>query len=363
MKKPILVALIVTFVVAYLIAGCAIKNEAAQPVRTAATPVRTTVTIVDDVGRKVEIPQPLERVVAINGSYGPEILLAFGVRDRIAGVADYAKERAELASLLKDVPAVGKSSSPNTEKVLQLNPEVLIAYESFYPYPESLTQALDRAGIKLVVMDFHKPEIYARNVRTLGMLLGKEKRAEDLIGFERQHLDLIEQRVKDLKPEQRVRVYLELYKDYQTVAPGHPDHEGITLGGGINVFAGEPVKSPTVSPEAVVSRNPQVIIKHVSKDNLPESGYGVTDTRPMENFRSRMMKRPGWDHIDAVKNGRVYVISTDAKSTHPSIFYSYYAKAFYPDRFQDTDPVAAHREWFRKFLGIEYKGLYAYPSP
>lgn len=67
--------------------------------------------------------------------------------------------------------------------------------------------------------------------------------------------------------------------------------------------------------------------------------------------------------ISAVKNNKVYIISTDAKSIHSSVFHSYLARYFYPDRFKDLDPEAVYREWMQKFLGIEMKGIYAYPLP
>jgi len=94
--------------------------------------------------------------------------------------------------------------------------------------------------------------------------------------------------------------------------------------------------------------------------NCP-SGYGVTDPAALKNLRNKIMKRPGWKDINAVKKGKVYLISTDVKSTHPSVFDCYQAKWFYPERFQDLDPESINREWMKKFLGINLKGIYAYP--
>jgi len=59
----------------------------------------------------------------------------------------------------------------------------------------------------------------------------------------------------------------------------------------------------------------------------------------------------------------VYIISSDAKSTYTSVYYSYIARWLHPDRFEDIDPIEIHREWFKKFLDIEYRGVYAYPLP
>lgn len=96
---------------------------------------------------------------------------------------------------------------------------------------------------------------------------------------------------------------------------------------------------------------------------MSDSGYDATNTSEMEKKIADIENRTGWDHIDAVKNGQVYVITSDAASIHPSIFHAYIAKCLHPEEFKDLDPVAVHQEWLQKFLGIEYKGVYAFPLP
>jgi len=126
-------------------------------------------------------------------------------------------------------------------------------------YPE-LEKVLNRMGIPLVQMDFYKPAKYAEEIRTLGKILNKEKRAEELIAFEKRYHDLIANRVKDIKPQRKVRVYLESYQD-QTVGQGDENHDAIIACGGINIFGDSRIKSFNVSPEAVAARNPDVIIQ------------------------------------------------------------------------------------------------------
>lgn len=255
------------------------------------------------------------------------------------------------------------------EKILDLNPDIVLAfcYPSYFR-PEN-AEVLSAAGIPLVWIDFYKPEKYSREIRNLGWMLNKQERAEELINFEQQHLNHIEERVKDLEDEQKTRVY---YAGH-TYSRGVPTHTGgkgtgvhneIELCGGINIFA-DITGYKVIDPEAVIEKNPQVIYAQTSSIAATGAlGYDITDTGPVEKVRrDTIMNYPGWDHLDAVKNGRVYTISTDAKSMHPSVFLSYIAKYFYPDLFEDVDPVDIHREWIETFLGIEYRGVYAYPPP
>ena len=306
----------------------------------------------------VTVSMPIESIVTTNIDKGPETLCALGEQDKIVGVTDYAKKRKELKTFLKDKPSVGKFTKWDLEMIMELKPDIVLAL-SLRSYPEYEKQ-LNAAGIPLVQMDFFQMKKHSREVRNLGWMLDNQERAEELINFEQQYLGLIEERVKDLKEEQKPRVYFEGFSDYKAAGPGSSNHAATIACGGINIFADLPTSSATIDPEAVIVRNPQVIIRYVSA-GLP-SGYDVTDTDPMEELRNDIMSRPGWDQIDAVKNEKVYIVSCDTKSTHSSVYYSYIAKWLHPDLFQDIDPVESHSEWFERFLGIEYKGVYAYPT-
>ena len=320
-------------------------------------------TVIDDVERIVTIDMPLERIVCIGGTYGPEAFCAFGVGDRLVGVTDSAKKYGELDTCLKDVPGVGGPTTPDVEMILKLKPQIVTSYVCYYNagYHSKLEETLNAAGIKLVVIDFHKPKTYCNAIRTTGYMLNKRERAEELINFEQQHLNLIKERVEDLTDEQKPRVYWDGYKDYQTIGSTSPNHDNIIMCGGINIFADLPTSYPTIDSEAVIERNPQVILKWVSITRCP-IGYDVTNTGPLEELRQDVMSRPGWDHTDAVKNGQVYLLSSRTVSTHSCVLLSYMAKWFHPELFEDIDPVDIHREWIERFLGIEYKGVYAYPT-
>ena len=307
----------------------------------------------------VTVPLPMERIVVLSSYGGGATLCALGEQDKIVGITEYEKKKGELKTFLEDKPVVGTRPDWDIEKIMELKPDIVLAYAGrFYPDYE---KPLNAVGIPVVHMDFYKLGKQFGETRNLGWMLGKQERAEELINFEQQHINLIKERVKDLKPEEKPRVYFESYGDYSSIGSGSSGHDDVIVCGGINIFADASVKWPKVDPEAVIVRNPQVIIKKIYEGIAP-SGYDVTDTGPVEELKNKIMCRPGWDHIDAVKNGRVYIISNDAKSTHSSVWYSYMAKFFHPDKFQDVDPVDIHRDWFERFFGIEYKGVYAYPT-
>jgi iron complex transport system substrate-binding protein len=126
-----------------------------------------------------------------------------------------------------------------------------------------------------------------------------------------------------------------------------------------------------MSPEWMVGQNPQVIMKdYMPIAGMMPAGKKVTgytskpDTSGMKKARDEMMKRPGFENIDAVKNGRVYVTPFCEFMISPRwpVALGYMAKWFYPDRFEDLDPQAFHAEWLKKWQGLEYQGVFVYPE-
>lgn len=146
-------------------------------------------TITDSVGREITIHRPVERIVATGGTYGPETLCALGLQDKIVGVCEGAKKRGELRTLMADKTSVGRSCfSWDMEKIVELNPDIVLAYPYSYPAYE---KQLDASGILLVRMDFHKPENYSIEIRNMGECLRMEERACELIDFEHRHINTI----------------------------------------------------------------------------------------------------------------------------------------------------------------------------
>ena len=74
------------------------------------------------------------------------------------------------------------------------------------------------------------------------------------------------------------------------------------------------------------------------------------------------MNRPSFRQLEAVKNGRVYLLSSEIwTGPRAPISILYIAKWCYPDRFKDMDPEAVHRDWLLTWHDKELKGIYVYP--
>lgn len=307
-------------------------------------------------GRKLQVQRPA-RIVVLNTD-AAEVICALGGEEDIVGVSE-SIACSHLLRKLWDRPSVGRWNSPSYERIAELDPDVVIAYRR-HPGAE-LEEKLEPTGIKVARIDCYKMGTLFSEVEALGRMLGREEEAGELISFYRKYLKMIRKRLKRIRPEDRLRVYVESYTELTSVAEGSGGHEICSEAGGINIAGGEPVPYPKVSPEWVLEQDPQVIVKAVSS-SVP-FGYGGGDVERLEALRRDIMDRPGWEEMEAVKQGRVYLISSEIWAGPRAVVgIAYMAKWLYPEVFEDLDPEAIHREYLKRFLGSEYKGTFVWPK-
>jgi len=313
----------------------------------------------DLTGKAVTVNLPIERIVVLNEGAAEGIRIV-GAVDKIVGVTDFAEEDREFWSDMLDMSVVG---SDDYESIITLNPQVVINYASFNYKPE-LEETLEPAGITVVRLDFFKPEFLIRDIRTLGILLGKKERSEGFIDFLQGYINIIQERVERIEPEEKKRIFFEtsltsVYPEIGTGAEGSAWNTQIVMAGGINIFANAAVPYPKVSPEDVLVENPEIVIRQ-----MRDRGYSITNPSDMIAMRDEIMTRPGWDEIDAIKSSDVYIITNGIAwcGIRKHVGVIYLAKWFYPELFTDLDPEEFHKIWLEEFEGIEYKGIWVYPK-
>lgn len=314
------------------------------------------ITIKDSMGRTVRVPCPPQRIVEVNGDVA-ELICAFGDAGKIVGASSYTLQDKFFTSRLKKAQDVGKSFTPSVEKILALKPDVVFGYGKFLK-PEIIAQ-LERAGIPVVLLDCYKVSTMTRDIRTLGVILNRQKEAAAYTAYFEKYRKLFADRVKKIPVSKRPRVYLEQYTDYTVSGPGSGGAELLDGVGARNIGAGLRAPYPKISPEWVVAQNPQVIIKACSS-SVP-CGYGE-NADAMKKKRAEIMRRPGWQRIAAVRQGKVYMLSSEIFTGPRAIVgMAYIAKWLYPQLFKDVNPAAIHKEMLKKFHGLELKGAYVYP--
>ena len=220
------------------------------------------ITVVDEMGRKVSFPVSPERIVILT-SYPAEVLCALNAGERIVGICNPQHE--DLPEL-RNKPSVGNSSvTPDLEKILELQPDLVIAYQ--WTKKEAIDE-LEKCNIPVLCFrgwTFEELHYYSEQ---MGKLLGQQARAEELWQFIQAKIDFIEARTKHLPREQQPQVFYESFIPYQSSSVGkksletpwgtyqaeNSEEAKLALVGGINCVGQQPTRSAIFSAEWVVQK-------------------------------------------------------------------------------------------------------------
>jgi iron complex transport system substrate-binding protein len=250
-------------------------------------PAAAKIDVKDGLQREVKLDGPAKRIVSLSPS-NTEILFALGAGAQVVGRDEFSDYPAEA----KPIPRIGGSNGKyNMEAIAALKPDLVLAAE--FNTPDQV-KALEQ--LNLTVYYLKNPldltGLYA-NLTIVGQLVGKENQADTLSQSLKKRVDAITGKLANVTA--RPKVYYELdgsdpSKPY-TAGPGSFVDSLITLAGAQNVAASMKDAYAVISPEVLISQNPDIII-------LGDSSYGITT--------DSIGQRPGWDVIAAVKNKQIY---------------------------------------------------------
>jgi iron complex transport system substrate-binding protein len=187
----------------------------------------------------------------------------------------------------------------------------------------SVVEALERVGIAVLAIEPQTVEEVYAVTALIGQLTMREPQASTIVADMQQRVSRVQAQVAAIPAEQRVTVFYKAY-DEPLIAAGPATFIGhmIKLAGGVNIFADRPEHYPQISAEEVLRRNPAVILGPVIQ------GGNLS--------RAQTLSRPGWQHLAAVKNHRIYLLDDDLISRPGPRLASaleVMARTLYPERF------------------------------
>lgn len=308
---------------------------------------KETVTVVDKTGVSVEVKVPVERIVNIAPG-AVEIICALGCGDKIVGRDTYST----FPPSVEEIPIVGDSSfNPNLEKLLELQPDLVIADEGL---SAENRKKIEDAGVPVIVEMLMEPRLKTC-MRNLGLILGAEEKANELIDFYEYYENLVSERIKDVAFAEKPSFYFEWYMPWYSTRPGDSWDELLVAAGGTNIAPEVPINDPQLSPEFVAEQNPDVIVRMLTR-------MDGEDMVAFQVLRNEIINRVALSETTAVKEGKVFVIKNTVLVLRRPIGLLYLAKWFHPSLFEDIDPTAIHEQMIQKFFAVQLEGVYAYPS-
>ncbi|RZN57604.1 MAG: hypothetical protein DSO09_04610 [Candidatus Methanomethylicota archaeon] len=349
MSKAKIIGILIIIAIISFYGGYLISNLISSYSPTIQTSKLGNITIIDSSGKYVEISIPVKKIVVLTGD-AATILKILNASDLIVGISDVIANKPEIFGNISNKTVVGSWKNPDYEKIISLKPDIVITYTKWTLDAE---EKLEPLGIKVVRFDFYIPSIMDREIKTLAIIIGREKEAESLCKWMKDILNIVNQRLSGLKEENKLRAYGETYITWGTVGPGAGLYDIMILSG-LRPIGEFSISYPKVSAEWVINENPDVIIKAITADPLTikQSDY----EKILNDIKQRL------NLTNAVKQNKIVILPNDLlyKPSYP-IAILQIAKISYPDRFSDID-VSYYLKQYLSFLGIEYKGIWYYPS-
>ena len=255
-------------------------------------PVRA---VVDSAGRRVEVPQRIARVLAA----GPpaSVLLYTLAPEKMAGWlrTPSPAEKAFLKESVRELPEhgrlTGRGGTANLENVLKFRPDLIIDIGSVgATYVSLANNVQEQTKVPYLLLDGrleNTPAVY----RLLGEVLGVKDRAEQLVRYADETLNVLKARIASIPDKVRPRVYYGRGADgLETGLAGSINLEVLERAGAINVAAAAGAGGLTkVSMEQVRAWNPDVILA------LDPIFFKAAQTDPL------------WSSVEAVRKKRIHL--------------------------------------------------------
>ena len=320
-----------------------------EPMARPLTPLQPPWTVKDDLGRTIDLPARIERIVSIQ----PEItrmIVSLGAGNRLVGI-DYAiRTHDHLFGLIYPpggrLPLVSMSeNSVNLEEVFRLKPDVIFAS----PFERRIVESLQRRT-SIPVLALASMGRFARQTEILalvGKVLGRDARAAELAAYFNAEIGRVREAVLNIPDNARPRVFLSFW-GVLTKTP--ISYDPVTAAGGVNI-AEKAVPdvlgavNTLIGIEQLIRWNPDFILVH---GNYPPRDRQVT----VESVRAD----PRLASLKAVKAGKVrYTFGfwnwwDMAEVTVETL---YLAKLFHPEKFFGSNLDREGNAIFKKFYGID----------
>ncbi|WP_208592100.1 ABC transporter substrate-binding protein [Gracilibacillus suaedae] len=247
-------------------------------------------------GEEYEVPQ--DPTIVIAGAFeAMEDALLLGVEP--IGAISVGGEFPELFSdIVGNAESIGEKRQPNIEKILELNPDVILSTTKF---PEDTAAKLEE--ITTVIPVSHISTNWKDNLQMLGEVTGKSEKAEQILAdYEAQLTELKGQMPEDVQQETVVVVRIRsgnimIYSQDTSFNSVLYDDLGLSLP---SVIEKAEVQE-AISLEKFSELNPDHIFVQYAESENADNPTALSD----------LEENPIWQSLQAVQNEQVYVNAVD----------------------------------------------------
>jgi len=331
MNKSKAIWLVFAMALLCILGACNVKDDAQsasqkENIESAQT-ATTEVTIVNNDTTQVYTAAP-KKAISLN-QHVTEIMLALGLEDSMVGTAYLDDKIYEPLQAAYDKVPVLAEQYPTKEQVIDSEADFLYAgwKSGFSEKGVGTPEELEALGIHTYLhtsssMTQPTLEDIFTDIRNIAKIFRIDDRGEALIKQMTGDVDAVRAKLPQGEKELRVLVYDSGDKEVFTAAQNFMN-ELVTVAGGTNIFGDVDSGWTTVSKEATVERNPEVIVV---------IDYGSQSAEDKIQF---LKNDPALKETDAVKNERFVILPLSAASEgiRAAEAIEILAKGFYPENF------------------------------
>jgi len=242
----------------------------------------------DSLGRAVILSSAPMRIISLAPSI-TEMIYFLGLGDRLVGVTRFSTFPREA----QGKPKVGIYTNINIEKVISLNPDLVIGTMDGNRRED--VEMLEGVDIPVYVINPRTVGQVLDTLERLGEICGVTDRSERLVLSLRERVLRVERAVRNR--EKPLVLLVINVRPLMSVNCNTIHHNIIQLAGGRNMTGDQPITYPKLNIEEVIRKGPDVIII-----SSMERGKEF-DKAKQEWFR--------WSTVPAVSKGKVYLIDSD----------------------------------------------------
>jgi iron complex transport system substrate-binding protein len=290
------------------------ENSSAQEENVAQYPM----TLKDVTGNEITLEEAPKAIVSMIPS-NTEILYALGLNEEIVGVSDYDNYPEEAATKEK----IGGVEF-NVEKIISLNPDLVLAHESALGTWDAGLQQLRDAGVQVyTVTNAETFDATFETIHEIGEATGKTEEATKIVEDMKAKIKEVQEKVAKVDTKKKVLVEVSPEPEIYTPAGNTIMNEMLGMINAENLVA-DLEGWIKIDPEEIVKRNPDVIV----------TTYGNYTPGAVD----LVLNRNGFSEVSAVKNKAVYNLDADITGRmgpRLSDGLELVAKAVYPEAFNE----------------------------
>ncbi|KRK39843.1 hypothetical protein FC07_GL002245 [Loigolactobacillus bifermentans DSM 20003] len=331
----------------------------ATPVQAATTSSSNkTITIKDEAGDKVAVPKNIKRIAVVGALPLPaELAVFFNSADKIVGMPKASMIAAKngllgelYPNILKAKTSFDQGTTVNTEELKKLDPDVVFySAENKVEKKQLLNAGFTAVGISFTKYNYDTIKTLNKQIALLSKIFPKNNKAKVVQKYSKKNYDLVQNRVKQIKPADRQNIFFLFQYDKSMLATSSANFFGQYWSdsiGAVNVAHKLKHNNTTnVTMEQVYKWNPdKILITNFTKAQ-PKDLYNNT----IGNY--------DWSKVKAVKNKQVYKMPLGSyRSYTPGVdtplTLLWMAKTVYPKQFKDININKETKNYYKKVFNV-----------